>query len=143
MEYKTPFDYVNSIKKGIVPNADFKSHSPFVAVRSLSMDFKNLPMCAAVNKYTFLDMSNENHYRLLACLPWYDSRKKYIKKSGVDKNMEELVDHLLTYWKYTSIKKSEIYDGIKNGVLTKEKVSGILQQLGLDPKKIKKLVKVI
>lgn len=138
---KSPFDYVNQIKLNRVPDDDFKNYNPFIAVRALSMDFRNLPLCDLVNKYTFLPLDKKQHYMLLCKLPWVNSNPKWIKKAGTNQNIDELVDIIYKYYSRTSIKLSEVYNMIEHNILSKSDIINILQESGTDPKKIKKLMK--
>jgi len=140
----TLFDYIDRIKMGrdVPEDDDFKEYNPFMAVRILSMNLRNLPGADYLNQYTFLKMTKRQHFELMKSLPWDRTFAKYIKGEKEKVSGEkELVDAMEKAWKGTTVKRYEIVEALRNGILTQQEIGTILAGLGIDDKKRKRLLK--
>lgn len=111
-----------------------KHWNSYMIHKSISYHEPYIEIVNLAQKYQFSDRDLYNFYKSI--IPKKKVYFNYIKAQSSKKYNQELITTLLEYFKLSS---REIKDYIS--LLSKENIVDILQQLGLENKEIKKLLK--
>jgi len=124
--YKKDWDSFDEVEK--------KHWNSYMIHKSISYHEPYIEIVNLAQKYQFSDRDLYNFYKSI--IPKKKVYFNYIKAQSSKKYNQELITTLLEYFKLSS---REIKDYIS--LLSKENIVDILQQLGLENKEIKKLLK--
>jgi hypothetical protein len=124
--YKKDWDNFDEIEK--------KHWNSYMIHKSISYHEPYIEIVNLAQKYQFSDRDLYNFYKSI--IPKKKVYFNYIKAQSSQKYNQELITILSEYFRLSS---REIKDYIP--LLSKENITNILQQLGLENKEIKKLLK--
>tara|TARA_Y100001938_G_C7898374_1_gene333342 strand:+ start:64 stop:483 length:420 start_codon:yes stop_codon:yes gene_type:complete len=138
----TIIDWINSILIYKKPWREFseahqKTFSPYIINRFLSMDPEFTEIINMFQPYSIGMLESKDIYEFYCkLLPKGKRFNKYIKGKKDKKYDSELIDLLCKYFQES---KSHILEYLE--LINKEQLKSILQLYGIEPKKIRKLVK--
>ena len=138
----TIIDWINQLLVHKKPwesftESDQKSFSPYIVNRFLSMDTEFIEIVNYFQKYSIGLLESKEIYKWYCdILPKGKRFNKYIKGKKSKKYDDELKNILCNYFECS---KLQVLDYIE--LIPKEELKEILEKYGLEPKKIRKLIK--
>lgn len=148
MKPKTLFDHLKAItQRDYDPNywknlseSDKKTFSSYMIHRFISMNYDWTEIANIFQRYSY-GLSDELVYKLYATtIPKGNIFLRYIKGKNEVKYDKDLVDIICRYFE---ISKREAYDYIEIFSNNPEQLIEILEMYGIEPKKVKKMMKSI
>ena len=117
--------------------SDWKSYSPFMVNRWLSMNSNYIEIVDMFQQYTIGPLSKKHVYQLyFDFLPKQKSFNKYIKGKKQDKYNKELVKIIADHYQIAKIEAEEYIS-----LLEQTEISSLLKKYGKSEKEIKGLLK--
>ena len=138
----TIFDWINQLLVHKKPwesftESDQKSFSPYIVNRFLSMDTEFIEIVNYFQKYSIGLLESKEIYKWYCdILPKGKRFNKYIKGKKSKKYDDELKNILCNYFECS---KLQVLDYIE--LIPEEELKEILGKYGIEPKKIRKLIK--
>ena len=114
-----------------------KKFSPFIINRWLSMDKDFIEIVNVFQKYAIGTLESREVYKWYCdVLPQGKRFNRYIKGKSDKKYDKELIDIISKYFECSKLQTKEYFE-----LISKEELKEILENYGLDKKKIKRLCK--